>query len=128
MVGLFVAFLTAVVWLDASGRMAPAADGLYKDPCYYGESTCRENLSHWQQLRLAALPSATRYLPPDYPRLSALEYGLEAFVPIFDFGQRQHWEPASPFRLILAVVAFLGIFFGSLFAAAVSGLLMPRNT
>lgn len=128
MFGLFVAFLASVAWLNASGRMAPAADGLIKDPCYYGASTCREDLGVWQQVRLAAPSPAIRYLPPDYPRLTPLEYGLESFVPVFNFGQRQHWEPASTsVRLILALIAFLGIFLGSLSAAAVSGLLMPRN-
>jgi hypothetical protein len=128
MLGLLVAFLASIAWLNASGQMAPAADGLLRDPCYYGVATCGEDLGPWQHVRLATSPPVTRHLPPDYPALSPLEYGLEAFVPVFDFGQHQHWEPASPaVRLILAVVALFGIFLGSLFAATVGGLLLPRN-
>ena len=129
MLGLFAIFLVAIVVLDRSGGMAPSAESLIRDPCYYGWQKCGDDLKHWRRMEIASSPPTVRFIPPDYPALSPVEYALESFAPFFDFRQRRNWEAASaPIRGVLALVAFLGLFFGSLFAAALTGLLKPPES
>ncbi|HEX8483470.1 MAG TPA: hypothetical protein VF650_16340 [Allosphingosinicella sp.] len=129
MVTLLGIYWAAVAGLEAGRLMEPASPGRLFNPCYYAHPTCREDLSKWRQVTVAGARHITRYVPPDYPRLSTVQYSVEAFVPFVDFGQRDHWEPASGWaRFLLAVGALFGIFFGSLFFAAVTGLMRPRES
>ncbi|HEX8222737.1 MAG TPA: hypothetical protein VF605_02845 [Allosphingosinicella sp.] len=125
---LFLYFI-AVALLGSNGRMAPSASGLLFNPCYYGAATCKEDLARWQRIAVDHPRGTIRYVPPDYPALSPVQYSLEAFLPFVNFDQSGHWEPASAgVRLLLALIALTGLFLGSLFFAAVTGLLRPRES
>lgn len=122
---LFGLFWLAVAGLDSKGWMIVPADGLMSNDCYYGRSECKQ--PGWR--RVSGEGGAVRWVPQDYPALSPLEYSLEAFVPVLDLGQQKHWEPAhSAVRIAFKLTAMLGIFFVGLFAAAVAGLLRPRDS
>lgn len=129
MLFLFGVFFALVFALHLTHRMKPAVDGFLTEACYYGdEASCAKVVPKWRSVPIGGGRRAVRFVPPDYPDFSPLEYSLEAFVPVLDFGQHRYWVPAAmPVRLGLDLLALLGLFLGSLFVASLSGLLMPRE-
>lgn len=128
MILLFFLFLGSVWALKQNALMAPAVDGILLETCYYGpDKPCEKVITNWRKVAIGAKP-VKRFVPPDYPDFSPVEYSLESFVPVLDFGQKRYWEPvSSPIRIGLATISLLGLFLGSLFLAAISGILSPRE-
>lgn len=127
MLVLMISFVVTVESLYKLNLMAPAYDNMLLESCFYGPDTpCSNKVKEWRKIHIGN--KVVRYLPPDYPRLSSVEYTIESFVPFIDFNQKRFWVPARQYlRVCLGVMSLIGMFLGSLFLASITGVLSPRS-
>jgi hypothetical protein len=125
---LFTVHLAIVVYAKNTNEMRPEVNSMLTEACFYGPGPdCDlKKIRGWPPIPLEG--KIVRYVPPDYPSLSPIEYTLESFIPIFDLSQRAYWQPSSALvRIVLTTTAALGIFLSGLFAGAIAGMFSPSR-
>ena len=120
--------LFALTYASAEvGWIEPSVNEMLLEPCFFGPSkVCGAKVQSWRKIHI--MPTGqTRWLPPQYPEFSPLEYSMDSFFPIFTFDQRKYWEPSTTMlQILFSLISIFGIFLGGLFVGSVSGFLTPR--
>jgi hypothetical protein len=124
---VFLFHLGLVYFVSWLGFFHPTTNSFLLEPCFLGPGgACTLDIANWTAIKIRP-EDAVRYLPPAYPEFSPMEFALESFFPVFDFGQRDYWE-ASTFllRAMFSLTSALGFFVGGVFLGGITGIISPR--